>query len=212
MAYGAILGQTPTASNVTYNNSQTSSIITGTNVQQAIDQLFTSVSNGKQQIASAITDKGVSTSADASFAQMAANIGSISTIPNYVGYGFAGNNVTYGIGVKSNNFLSGLDLSIYKSGIYSITFVSSSRDSILYVCSSLTSSRIQINTNFYQNWTTSNLGYATIPIFVEYSNNKYQCYIDSNLFFTTNQYIYITSISGSGGSTSSDNIIALVYQ
>lgn len=77
MAYGAILGQTPTASNVTYNNSQTSSIITGTNVQQAIDQLFTSVSNGKAQIASAITDKGVSTSANDSFAQMAANIGQI---------------------------------------------------------------------------------------------------------------------------------------
>lgn len=82
MAYGAILGQTPTASNVTYNNSQTSSIITGTNVQQAIDQLFTSVSNGKAQIASAITDKGVSTSANASFAQMAANIGEIETL-NY---------------------------------------------------------------------------------------------------------------------------------
>ena len=74
MAYGAILSQTPTASNVAYNNSQTSSIITGSNVQQAIDQLFTSVSNGKQQIASAITDKGVSTSANDSFATMATNI------------------------------------------------------------------------------------------------------------------------------------------
>ena len=79
MAYGTILGQTPTASNVSYNNSSTSSIITGTNVQQAIDQLFTSVSNGKQQIASAITDKGVSTSASDSFATMAENIGKIST-------------------------------------------------------------------------------------------------------------------------------------
>ena len=90
MAYGAILGQAPIlpenpqtiATNVTYNNSQTSSIITGSNVQQAIDQLFTSVSNGKAQIASAITDKGVSTSANASFAQMAANIGTIQTL-NY---------------------------------------------------------------------------------------------------------------------------------
>lgn len=77
MAYGTILGQTPTASNVSYNNASTSSIITGTNVQQAIDQLFTSVSNGKQQIASAITDKGVSTSASDSFATMAENIGKI---------------------------------------------------------------------------------------------------------------------------------------
>lgn len=79
MAYGTILGQTPTASNVTYNNSQTSSIITGTNVQQAIDQLFTSVSNGKTLIASAITDKGVSTSASDTFQQMATNIGQISS-------------------------------------------------------------------------------------------------------------------------------------
>lgn len=87
MAYGAILGQTPTASNVTYNNSQTSSIITGTNVQQAIDQLFTSVSNGKAQIASAITDKGVSTSASDSFAQMATNIGLIKNAQSFEGSG-----------------------------------------------------------------------------------------------------------------------------
>ena len=83
MAYGAILSQTPTASNVAYNNSQTSSIITGSNVQQAIDQLFTSVSNGKQQIASAITDKGVSTSANDSFATMATNIRAIPTVRTY---------------------------------------------------------------------------------------------------------------------------------
>ena len=86
MAYGTILGQTPTASNVSYNNSSTSSIITGANVQQAIDQLFTSVSNGKQQIASAITDKGVSTSADDTFATMAENIGKISTGGGLGGY------------------------------------------------------------------------------------------------------------------------------
>lgn len=90
MAYGAILGQTPTASNVTYNNSQTSSIITGTNVQQAIDQLFTSVSNGKGLIASAITDKGVSTSASDTFAQMATNIGSIQISKSFFGTGVCG--------------------------------------------------------------------------------------------------------------------------
>lgn len=79
MAYGSILGQNPTAQNTLYNNAQTSSIITANNVQGAIDQLFTSVSNGKQEIASAITDKGVSTSADDTFATMAENIGKIST-------------------------------------------------------------------------------------------------------------------------------------
>lgn len=83
MAYGAIIGQTPTvqasAEMTSYNNNNTSSVITADNVQGAIDQLFTSVSNGKSQIASAITDMGVSTSANDSFAQMATNIGNIET-------------------------------------------------------------------------------------------------------------------------------------
>lgn len=85
MAYGAILGQTPKqiknpttiATNVSYNNSQTSSIITGNNVQEAIDELFTSVSNGKELVANAITDKGVATSVSDTFATMAENIGNI---------------------------------------------------------------------------------------------------------------------------------------
>src|SRR5699024_4298324 len=83
MAYGAIIGQTPTvqasAEMTSYNNDNTSSVITADNVQGAIDQLFTSVSNGKSQIASAITDMGVSTSANDSFTQMATNIGNIET-------------------------------------------------------------------------------------------------------------------------------------
>lgn len=83
MGYGAIIGQTPTvqasAEMTSYNNDNTSSVITADNVQGAIDQLFTSVSNGKSQIASAITDMGVSTSANATFAQMATNIGNIET-------------------------------------------------------------------------------------------------------------------------------------
>lgn len=72
---------------ITYNNSQTSSIITSNQVQGAIDQLFTSVSNGKSQIASAITDKGVSTSTNATFQQMAANIGLIQNAQSFEGNG-----------------------------------------------------------------------------------------------------------------------------
>ena len=45
--------------------------------QGQYEELFTSVSNGKQQIAGAITDKGVSTSATATFSQMATNIRNI---------------------------------------------------------------------------------------------------------------------------------------
>lgn len=39
-----------------------------------LDEVFTSVSNGKALIASAITDKGISTDSDATFQQMANNI------------------------------------------------------------------------------------------------------------------------------------------
>ena len=46
--------------------------------------LFQSVSEGKSAIAAAVTDKGVTTAADASFEQIAANIGSISTTNEYV--------------------------------------------------------------------------------------------------------------------------------
>lgn len=80
MAYGVILGQnSSTAENVTYNNQTTSSIIKSDNVQGAIDELFTSVGNGKAQVAKAITDKGVSTSNNATFATMAGNIRKIAT-------------------------------------------------------------------------------------------------------------------------------------
>ena len=91
MAYGSILGQAPIfpenpstiATNVSYDNSTTSSAISSNNVQGAIDQLFTSVSNGKAQIASAITAKGVATSSDATFQTMANNIGGIVSINEF---------------------------------------------------------------------------------------------------------------------------------
>lgn len=71
------------AGDVSYDNSETSAIITGDNVQSAIDQLFTSVSDGKTLVAAAITDKGVATAETDSFAQMAANIGQIPTGSTY---------------------------------------------------------------------------------------------------------------------------------
>lgn len=64
-------------SEVNYSNTVTG--MNATNVQDAVDELFTSVSNGKVTVASAITDKGVSTADDATFATMAANIGKIDT-------------------------------------------------------------------------------------------------------------------------------------
>lgn len=66
-----------TASSIEYNN-ETSSM-KATNVQSAIDELFTDVSEGKALIATAVTDKGVETAATDSFSTMADKIGQITT-------------------------------------------------------------------------------------------------------------------------------------
>lgn len=48
-------------------------------IKQRLDEVFQSVSNGKRLVASAITDKGVSTEDDATFQVMANNIKDIAT-------------------------------------------------------------------------------------------------------------------------------------
>ena len=55
----------------------TEGLFTATHVEGALGELFTSVSNGKNTVAAAITDKGVPTSGSDSFSQMANNIDSI---------------------------------------------------------------------------------------------------------------------------------------
>lgn len=50
-----------------------------TSLVAAVNETFQSVSNGKAQVASAITDKGVTTASDAAFTQMAQNIRAIQT-------------------------------------------------------------------------------------------------------------------------------------
>ena len=59
-----------TAADITYQDES---------VEEALSGLFTSVSSGKARIASAITDKGVPTQEDATFADMAENIRQIPT-------------------------------------------------------------------------------------------------------------------------------------
>lgn len=69
------------AEDVSYDN--TTSGMTADNVQDAMDEVFQSVSNGKELIADAITDKGVSTSATDSFQTMASNIESLTVWGKY---------------------------------------------------------------------------------------------------------------------------------
>lgn len=119
MGNGVILGQTQIASTVPYDNTQTSSIITGDNVQEAIDQLFTSVSNGKSLVAGAITDKGVSTSANATFQQMATNIGQIETDINFNIKSFSYRASSRGASYYTNN-ISDLNASLNSEGILTL--------------------------------------------------------------------------------------------
>lgn len=63
------------ATNTSYDNSMSGA--SSTNVQDALDECFQSVSDGKALVASAITDKRVSTDATATFAKMAENIAKI---------------------------------------------------------------------------------------------------------------------------------------
>lgn len=63
-----------TSTNPVQNRVITNKII---NIEEEIEKLFQSVSNGKKLIASAITDKGVYTPMDATFIIMAENIGKI---------------------------------------------------------------------------------------------------------------------------------------
>lgn len=54
-------------------------LTTSKQIVGGINELFQSVSSGKAEVASAITDKGVTTASDATFSQMATNISNIQT-------------------------------------------------------------------------------------------------------------------------------------
>lgn len=66
-----------TAADITFDASETT--MTAANVQSAITELFQNVDDGKALVASAITDKGIETSEDAAFQQLADNITKIET-------------------------------------------------------------------------------------------------------------------------------------
>lgn len=71
------INKSTTASNVSFDPSRTT--MKSTTAQDAFVELFTNVSDGKRQVASAVTDKGVPTSEDATFSTIAEHVRSIST-------------------------------------------------------------------------------------------------------------------------------------
>lgn len=69
----------PTTKAVNVQLADTGDKFTATNMEGAMLELFTNVSNGKTQVASAITDKGVSASGSDTFPQLATKISTITT-------------------------------------------------------------------------------------------------------------------------------------
>ena len=109
-----------TAEQASYSNTTTHS--TATTVQGVIDELFTSVSNGKTSLASAITDKGQSTSSTDSFATMSEHIAAIRTFKPEQSKTATKNGITVvpdkGMALSSVN----VAIPVYDGSIYIPTF------------------------------------------------------------------------------------------
>ena len=108
------------ASQTSYDNSTTHS--SATTVQGVIDELFTSVSNGKTSLASAITDKGQSTSPTDSSATMSEHIAAIRTFKPEQSKTATENGITVvpdeGMALSSVN----VAIPVYDGSIYIPTF------------------------------------------------------------------------------------------
>ena len=81
---GDIINNEDLADNKTYSNIKIEEKLANvrtdlTEINTKVNDLFQSVSSGKTLVANAITDKGVSTATDATFATMASNISKINT-------------------------------------------------------------------------------------------------------------------------------------
>ena len=117
----------------------------------AVNETFQSVSNGKSQVASAITDKGVATASDAAFAQMAQNIRAIQT------------------GVTPSG-----SISISANGTYDVT---DKAQAVVNVGASPTLIPKTITQNGTYNASGDNAdGYAAVTVAVPVGSNNSRCY------------------------------------
>ena len=139
------------------------------NANNEISSLKSSVSSGKAQIASAITDKGVSTAASASFSQMASNIRNINAMPSLLG--------TW----KFNDILQ------FTTSNYFNNFP---RDSVTYTFTSYDTTRtgIQLEIGFYQEAYIVKC-YTGPSTSMTIYNSTY-----NNKWYNSSQYITITSV------------------
>ena len=142
------------------------------NANNEISSLKTSVSNGKSAVASAITDKGVSTSATASFNTMANNIRSINTMPSLLGTWKFNDVLQFTTTEYSNMFPTN-----------SITYTFTTYDN--------THTGIQLEIGFYQGAYVVKC-YINPGSFFTIYNSTYD-----NKWYKSSQYITITSVQQS---------------
>ncbi len=133
---GVVIAATTISSkNVTYQNKT---------VNSALDELYNEAVTGKELVAAAITNKGVSTTSDDTYETMATNINAIQTskklffscdsTKNYIGE-ITVENTTYQINWQFVNS-SNATLTIYKNGSSTVffgTYLNNSKNTNLYI-------------------------------------------------------------------------------
>ena len=139
----------------------------------AINENFTNVSNGKTLIASAVTDKGVTTSNTDTFSTMASNIGNITT-----GYPIGTDGLVTGDVVIPDSVTS---LGNYAFAYQSITSVSGANNvvtlgvSVFYSCTSLATVSLPSATTLGSNafYNCSNLTTVSLPSATTFEDNAF---------------------------------------
>ena len=132
---GVVASTTISSKNVTYQNKT---------VNNALDELYNEAVTGKELVAAAITNKGVSTTSDDTYETMATNINAIQTskklffscdsTKNYIGE-ITVENTTYQINWQFVNS-SNATLTIYKNGSSTVffgTYLNNSKNTNLYI-------------------------------------------------------------------------------
>jgi predicted MPP superfamily phosphohydrolase len=199
---------------------------TAQDLKGAINEVFQNVSNGKQLIATAITDKGVNTSSDATFQTMANNIGKISggssitySVTNNLSHAVNNNsntriekynsysaNITVETGYKLNSItvtMGGTDItsSCYSNGNISIEHVTG--DIVITVTTSVIPPNTYSVTNKLTQCTSNNNS-TTVT-----ERQSYTATITANNGYTVNSIVVKMGNTDISSSAVSGNIITI---
>ena len=199
---------------------------TAQDLKGAINEVFQNVSNGKQLIATAITDKGVNTSSNDTFQTMATNIGKISSgssitysVTNNLSHAVNNNsntrvekynsysaNITVETGYKLNSItvtMGGTDItsSCYSNGNISIEHVTG--DIIITVVTSIIPPNTYSVTNALTQCTSNNNSTTVIE------GQNYTATITANTGYTINSIVVKMGNTDISSSAVSENVITI---